>query len=516
MAGPSQGELDAAASDDANWLHPNRDYAGQRYAELTQIDVRSAPSLQPVCLYSSPELMPSQTNPIVYQGTMYITTAHYTIALDAADCGLRWQHHWEPKGHEHFLTQRGAALKDGRLVRGTPDGHLLALDAGTGEPLWSRLIADPEMGHFLSMPPLIHEDLVVIGPAGSEWAMKGWVGAFRLEDGEPVWKFNTIPDDGEPGADTWGPDPEARRVGGGSLWTPLALDAERGLVYVPVGNPAPDFYDDGRPGDNLYTNSLVALNVRTGELAWYYQTVPHDVHDFDLTQVSPVFQGRVGGRERTAIAVAGKEGLLRLVDADTHEVVHTVPFTTRENVDVPLTPEGVRVCPGILGGSEWNGPAYDPRMNTLYLPAVDWCSTIKKGLEAPAPEPFFMGGEFAFDPWEEARGWLVAIDAESARVRWRYESPKPMLAGVTATSGGVLFTGELTGDFLALDAGTGDVLYRFPVGSPLAGGVVTYTVDGRQYVAAVAGHVGAFNLFAPEIGGGTPTVVVFALPEEGS
>lgn len=512
QVGPTQAELNDAARDVANWLHPDRDYAGQRYVDLKEINVRSARSLRPVCMYQSAELVPSQTNPIVYRGVIYITTTHLTIALGASDCRVQWIHEWKPKGTEPFKTHRGAAIKDGKLVRGTVDGYLLALDVASGQLLWSRRIADPEGGYFFSMPPLIYEDLIIVGPAGSEWAIKGWIGAFRLEDGEPVWKFNTVPDPGEAGSETWGDDPEVLKHGGGSVWTALSFDLEREHVYVPVGNPAPDFYDDVRPGANLYTNSLVALNIRTGSLEWYYQAVPHDVHDWDLSVVRPIFTTTAHGQRRTIIAVPGKDGLLRGVDRDTREVLYSVPFTTRENVDAPLTVEGVRVCPAAFGAISWNGPAYDPRANLLFVPTNDWCGVIKKGTERPKPEFFYGGGEFIPDPWSEARGYLTAFDASTGDERWRHRAQKPMVAGVTATSGGVLFTGEVTGDFLVLESATGRELFRFRVGSPVAGGVVTYAIRNKQYVAIVAGHIGAYNLFAPEIGGGSPTVVIFSLP----
>ncbi|MGA8223329.1 MAG: PQQ-binding-like beta-propeller repeat protein [Candidatus Acidiferrales bacterium] len=512
QGGPTQRELNDAASSAKNWLHPNHDYAGQRYVDLKQITPGNANSLHPVCLYQTKERVPTQTNPLEYDGTLYITTMHYTIALDATDCRLRWEHLWKAQGREVFRTNRGAAIKDGKIVRGTSDGFLIALNAQTGEQIWSKQIANPERGYFFSMPPLLYEDLILIGTAGSEWAAKGWVGAFRLKDGEPVWKFNTVPDPGEPGSETWGKDPEIIQHGGGSVWTPFSFDAEKGWVYVPVGNPSPDFFDEVRPGANLYTSSLVALDARTGKLEWYYQTNPHDVHDWDLPQVSPLFRTTVNGKSRNVVAISGKDGLLRLADRDTHEILYTVPFATRENVDVPLG-DAVRVCPGALGGAEWSGPAYDPAGNTLFLPANDWCNIIKKDKEPPHFDaPLYLGGLPHFDPWEKARGRLTAFDASTGKERWRYDSPKPMLAGVTATSAGLLFTGEFSGDFLALDAATGKARYRFNTGGPVAGGVITYAALGKQYVAVMSGYVSEFFALGGGDQGGAPMVILFSLP----
>jgi len=359
------------------------------------------------------------------------------------------------------------------------------------------------------MAPLLYEDLILIGPAGSEGGVKGWVGAFRLEDGAQVWRFNTVPDEGEPGAETW-KDAMSRTTGGGGVWAPLSLDAQKGVLYVPVSNPAPDLYTDSRFGSNLYTNSLLAFDARTGKLQWYYQAVPADFHDWDLTQVSPLFEAKVNGKMRKLITAAGKDGMLHVLDRETHEHLYEVPVTTRENPDVPLTTtEGVRACPGILGGVLWNGPAYHPGLNMLFVNAVDWCSTFKKAKEFRPEQGGYMGGSSTFDPLEKSRGWLTAIDAATGQVRWKYESQRPLLAAVTATSADLIFTGELTGDFLVLDAREGKVLYRFNAGGPLNGGVITYAINGRQYVAVNSGNASGFWRAAR----GSATVLLFALPE---
>jgi alcohol dehydrogenase (cytochrome c) len=515
-AGPTQAELNNATNDSANWVYVDHDYRGQRYTPLDQITARNAADLTQTCSYSFPERMPGQTAPIVYDGILYATTAHYTVALDGTSCKVVWQSEWKPRDHETFVTQRGVAVKDGIVVRGTGDGYLLAFDGKTGKELWSRQIAKPSEGNFISMPPLIYDDLVLIGPAGAEFAGKGWVGAFRLSNGEPVWKFNTVPDPGEPGAETWGGDPNTPKYGG-NLWTPMSFDVEKGLLYVPVGNPAPDFYDKDRTGENLYTNAIVALDVRTGKLTWYYQAVPRDVRDYDLTHVAPVFVITVGGKQRTVIALTGKDGVLRLLDRDTREVLYSVPFTQRENAEGPLGTSFTHVCPGLLGGHEWNGAAYSPRLGTLFVPATDWCNQIRPAAQPPDPQAEkkrgqFFGGEFQFDPWANARGWLTAFDAATAAPRWRHHSSKPMIGGVAVTGGDVVFAGEITGDFLVFDANDGTVLYRRNVGGPIAGGMVSYASGGKQYVAVVSGFVGGYyHQMAPEIGGGNPTITVFAL-----
>ncbi len=513
--GPTQAQLNAAHENTTDWLHSNHDYGGQRFVDLQIIHRDNVTSLRPVCMYQTGYSGGFQTSPVVYDGVMYLTAGNSTMAIEATTCRLRWRHNW-PTGRGN---QRGVALKEGKVVRASRDGHLLALDADTGELLWETTAADREKFESFAMPPVVYEDLVIIGPAGSERGVRGWVGAFRLEDGEPVWKFNTVPLPGEPGAETWS-DIESELIGGGAVWTPFSLDPRAGLVFVPVANPAPDFYDDARLGDNLYTSTMVVLDARSGQLRWYYQAVPHDTHDWDLTQASPLFAGTVNGQRRQLVTTAGKDGLLHVLDRETHEHLFEVPVTRRENTGAPLTVEGVRACPGVLGGVQWNGPAYNPGLNMLYTPAVDQCGTYQKAA-APriAPGSSYMGGRFIRDPEEDTRGWVTAVDVSTGTIRWRYESPKPMLAAVTTTSAELLFTGEIDGDFLVLDARDGSVLYRFNTGAPITGGIVTYGIDGRQYVGVMSGNTSGLwrsllsNYNTPD--GASPatgTVIVFGLP----
>ena len=505
--GPSQWNL-GRAGESTDWLYHTHDYAGTRYAPLREITPANAGRLHVVCAYQVGSTETFVTGPLVWRGTMYLTTARLTIALDAATCRERWRHTWEPRDDFLWANNRGVALKDGYLVRGTADGYLLAIDAATGRLLWARQVAKPAAGETITMPPLVFENLVIIGPAGSENNVQGWIGAFRLTDGTPVWRFNTIPRPGEPGAETWRNAPGVP-VGGGGVWTAPTLDAARGELYVAVTNPAPDLPAALRPGENLYTNSVIALDVRTGALRWYEQMVPTDFHDWDLTQATPLIQVKRGGRDREAVVTVGKEGVLRTLDRQTHERLYETPVTTRLNTDQPLTREGVRVCPGLLGGVEWNGPAYHPGTGLLLTPAVDWCTAFSVADSVRfVPGELYMGGTFAFD--STSQGWLTAVDASTGTVRWRYRSARPMVAAVTTTAGGLVLTGENTGDFLALDAATGRELYRFNTGGGMGGGIISYGVKGRQYIAATSGRSGFW--FGQT---GAPTLFVFALPSGG-
>jgi alcohol dehydrogenase (cytochrome c) len=446
----------------------------------------------------------------VHDGVMYVTTQTLTVALDAATCSVKWRHTWTLRDGPGWQRNRGVAVKDGRVVRGTPDGYLLALTADTGSLLWARQVARPSNGETFTMAPLIFEDMVLVGPAGSEANIQGWVGAFRLSDGSEVWRFNTVPKPGEPGYETW-QNPRQIPVGGGAVWTAFALDVETGDLHVAVTNPAPDLPVHLRQGANLYTNSIITLDVHTGRLRWYRQLVPNDSHDYDLTHASPLFTATIDGKRRRLVATAGKDGVLRAIDRDTRTVVYDAAVTTRENADTPVGLDPVRACPGTLGGVEWNGPAYNPGTQMLYVPAVDWCTTFTAFEEARnIPGKLYMGGKVDMDPPGKAQGWITAIDATGGAVKWRYRSPRPMVAAVTTTASGLLFTGELTGNLLALDARTGEVRYRFNTGGPMGGGVVTYAVGGRQFVAAATGSPSNFwTLDNP----GSPTIVVFALPD---
>jgi alcohol dehydrogenase (cytochrome c) len=506
--GPSEMELrDAEHSSD--WLYHTHDLHGTRYAPLNEINRSNVAQMQVACIYQLGSTENFLTGPIVHAGIMYVTTVKLTVAIDAATCREKWRQKWEAQDADIAPNNRGVAIENGYVVRGTSDGYLLALDAADGRLLWARQVARPAVGESIVMPPLIYGDLVLIGPAVSEFNVQGWIGAFRLSDGAPVWRFNTIPKAGEPGFETWNNDPNVP-VGGGAVWSPLAVDMERGEVYVPVTNPAPDFAKSVRPGKNLYTNSLVALDLQTGKLKWYVQMDTNDDKDYDLTQVSPLIEATVGGRPHKLVVTAGKDGIVRVLDRDTHEVLHQTPIGTRLNEQVPITREGTHYCPGTLGGIQWNGPSWNAGMNMLFVPSVDWCWTAKLDEKLRnIPGSFYMGG--SAEPDKESHGLLTAIDASSGAIRWQYRSEKPMVAAVTTTAGGLLFTGESTGDFLGFDAEKGTMLYRFNTGGAMTGGVITYAVSGRQYVGAASGKGSIF------FGGdkGAPTIVVFKLPDTG-
>ncbi len=506
--GPSSAQLVNAINNADDWLYHTHNYEGTRYSALDEINVSNVGNLRPACIFQLGDSGNFQAGPIVHNGIMYLTGAHVTTAMEADTCREIWRHTWRGQDREVWLRNRGVAIQDGYVVRGTADGYLVALDAADGALLWAKQIANPWLGETLTMAPLIHNGVIYIGPAGSEFAISGWVGAFRLADGEQLWEFKTVPGATREGGDTWD-NPLGIPLGGGAVWTPFSFDVAKNELYVAVTNPAPDLPAYLRPGDNLYTNSIVALDIRTGSLNWYQQMVPNDDHDWDLTQVSPIVRTSINGVQRNLISTVGKDGILRVLDQDSHERLFEREITTVTNADLPVTTEGVYACPGVLGGVEWNGPAWHPGEQLLITPAVDMCATFTaEANPVYVPGRLFMGGTTEMDT-ANASGWLTAVDVNTGTIRWQYHAAQPVIAAVTTTAGGLVMTGELGGDFVVFDVALGQELYRFNTGGPMGAGIVSYAVNGKQYLAAGSGNPSALWT-----GGntGSATVVVFALP----
>ena len=498
----SQAELDSADDDATNWLTYNKGYKGFRFSKLDQINVNNAPQLRAVCVMQLGEVGTFQTGPVIYDGTMYVTTSHGVYALDAASCERRWEYHYSPWAPEVQVNNKGVAIAEGRVIRGTTDGSLLALDAATGKVLWLRKIMDVTKGEFAVAAPLIRNGIVYIGKAGADWGIQGEMMAFRAADGTKVWGTLLLPRKGDPAYATW-KNPASIATGGGSTWSSFSLDTEAKLLLVPVGNAAPDYNADPRPGENLYTNSLVALDSETGAIKWWHQLRGANDKDLDTTVVAAF--DTPGGLHLAA--AAGKDGVLHVVDRTNGALRFKVPVTNQKNLDEPLTAAGVAYCPG--GAILNNGPAYSPATNLVYINSQDWCNV---GFKRPAKYIAgiqYDGGTGRRDPLDESFGWTTAVDATSGDIKWRYRSPQgiPMLGAVTPTAGNVVFTGDTAGYFLVFNATSGDVLYRFNTGGVLGGGVATYSVKGRQFVAVMSGNTS----FHPYKAAGAATVLIFGL-----
>jgi alcohol dehydrogenase (cytochrome c) len=474
------GDEELLQVDAADWLHFNRNYSGDRYSPLAAINVSNAKSLTPKCVLQLGEIGSFETSPIVYHGRMYVTTSHKTFAADARTCALIWSHSYTTVGPEHITANRGVALYRGTVYRGTTDGHLLALDANTGKVKWDIEVADPNGGYYISAAPLVFDGRIYVGEGGADHGIKGHIHAYEAATGKEVWKFDVIPTGDEPGADTWSAGQEN---GGGSSWSSMAVDTKRRLLFVPTGNPGPDFNPANRRGTNLYTDSIVVLGADTGKLAWYVQQVPGDTHDWD-TAAAPAIYNQDG---REYMAVASKDGFLYVYDRLTHEVLARPSTMTRENVEIPFNlTSPVRCCPGGLG--QWNGPAYSPRDRLLFVGSAERCDTIQLAEPKYVRGQLFFGGVIKPGQNEKPSGSLRGIDAATGEQRWVYHSPSVFVAGVTATAGGLLLTGDGAGNFLVLAAQTGKVLYRFQTGGGIAGGISTYSVEGEQLIAVPSGN----------------------------
>jgi len=494
------GDAEIASPAESDWLLYNKDFTGSRFSKLDKIDGSNAARLVPVCLFQPGEIGSFQPAPIVYRGILYFTTPFNTFAIDATNCRKLWEHRYPLDDKTPWTVNRGVALYRGKVLRVTPDGHLIALDAASGKLLWDVWMSTKKKGYWLSAAPVAWNGLVYMGTAGADWGANGRIEAFDTETGALRWSFDVIPTGRQTGAETWGKGAER---GGGSVWSTFTIDAAQHELLVSVGNPAPDFRDDVRPGDNLFTNSVVALDLASGKLKWWVQQVPHDTHDWDTAAAPTIYD--IEGRR--LMAVANKGGWLYLYDRKTRQLLAQPEIAPHLNIDIPLTEQGVRHCPGTLGGAEWNGAAYAPPARTLYVNTVHWCSTTQIFDDKYIEGSSYFDGIPALDPVSEARGFLHAIDASTGRITWQREFQTPMVAGITPTAGGVLFTGTLDGHFLVLDAKDGRTLYDFATGGAIAGSPSTYMVDGRQYVAVPAGNASRVVWQT----GGAMLIAIFAL-----
>jgi PQQ-dependent dehydrogenase (methanol/ethanol family) len=478
-AAPDDAEL--AHPDETQWLMYNKSLTGQRYSALDQINAGNAAALSPVCIFQPAEIGSFQTAPVVYRGVLYFTTPWNTFAIDPTNCHKLWEHRYPADKATPWTVNRGVAIYRGKLFRTTPDGHLIALDAATGKLLWDVWMVSKHHGYWLSAAPVAYQGRVFMGTAGADWGADGFVEAFDSESGKHLWTFHIIPTGKEAGAETWG---KGTDHGGGSFWSSFAIDASRGQLLVPTGNPAPDFRPDMRPGDNLFTNSVVALDLATGKLGWWVQQVPHDMHDWDTAAAPMIYD--LGGRQY--MAVANKGGWLYIYDRATHALLSKQEVSRHENVDIIPTAAGVHHCPGTLGGVEWNGVAFAPPSAALFVNSVDWCDTTSTTADSYTEGSGYFDGMPALDPTSTAAGFLRAFAAADGKPLWVRRFDSPMVAGITPTSGGILFTGSLAGDFLAIDSATGKTLYSFTTGGAIGGAPSTFTIAGKQYVAVPSGN----------------------------
>jgi alcohol dehydrogenase (cytochrome c) len=501
----SSADASGTAGDDTSWPLYNLNLRGDRFADLADINTANVARLKEVCRVRMDSTGSSfQVGLILVNGLLYATTGRATAAIDPADCTVVWKSVYTPQQREPFPpVNRGVAVAAGRVVRGRADCRLMALDALTGEQLWLVDPCNPVAGEYFSAAPIVWHDKIFLGLGGGDLGIQGRIFAFDAATGRTLWQFNTIPYPGEVGADTWKGD--SWKTGGGGSWTSYTLDSDTGELFVSVGNPAADFNSESRPGANLFTNSVVVLNATTGKLKWWYQASLRDDKDYDLG-AAPILYALPNGKP--VVAVASKDGYLYVIDRTSHRLVFKTAVTTILNSSKPLNTGGFKVCPGVLGGVEWNGPAYDRPRRAVVVGAVDWCSVNKKD---PKPEykygKFFLGGSFTLAA-ERPSGWITSIDDQTGRVRWTYHADGPVVSGITPTSGGLILAGDMSGNLLALDSADGTVLFKQQTGGAIAGGVITYRLAQRQYIAVASGNLSRMTWGD----GGVPHLVIYALP----
>jgi alcohol dehydrogenase (cytochrome c) len=518
-----------ARSEPQNWLTYYGAYDGQRYSPLDQITAANVRTLRAawqfqagvIGLVATPATYAFEATPIVVEGVMFVSGWDgYVWALDAKTGKTFWRYrHAVPLDIPLCCgnVNRGVAVAEGKVFYATQHGHLVALDAASGRPVWDVPFVDPRAGESATMAPLVVKKLVLVGSAGAEYGVRGHIDAFDVETGRRVWRRYNVPKPGEPGSESW-PSSDAWARGGGAAWITGTYDPELDLVYWGTANPGPDFDGDARPGDNLYTNSVIAFDPDDGSLKWHYQWTPHDVWDFDGVNENILFDQ--GGRK--LLAHFDRNGYLFVLDRTNGELVRATPFARATwgeiapdgKVSVRLTPtaQGQKICPSPSGAKEWPHAAYSPRTGLLYTPVIEKCGTYKSKRGQFKEGMAYWGGEAAAD--KEGWGEVKAFDPTTGRQVWSWRGRHPMVGSVLATAGDLVFAGEPTGEFNAYDARTGELLWQFQTGSGIHSSPIAYSVDGKQYVAVLSGWGGWMKGFAPELYGSTrgSAVVVFALP----
>jgi alcohol dehydrogenase (cytochrome c) len=522
--------LKNARADGKNWTIFGHDYTNQRYSPLAQITTANVASLRPAWIYQTgiSRLGSFETSPVVVDGVMYVTTPYNTaMAVDARTGQQIWRYEHKPSITAPIYccgpNNRGVAISEGTVYMGTLDARLVALDSKTGAVKWDVEVADPEAGYSETMAPLIVDNSVIIGISGAEYGIRGFVRAYDKNDGKPMWTFYTLPDKGWEGnfaaktneGDDLKRDIPAEKAamaqygdawkrGGGSVWMTPAYDPASHNIFFAVGNPSPDLDGTVRPGDNLYTESVVAVDARTGEYKWHYQQVPHDVWDFDAVSPPVIVKLKDG---RTAVAQAGKTAYVYVLDAATGKLIRrSDEFNRHENYFSQPTANGVRMLPGANGGSEWSPTAVNPTLGYMYVLGLEQPMNYITHSAPLEKGKLWLGSAFKAVPGERQYGTFTAINLNTGKRAWQVETEQPMIGGALATAGNLVFTGEGNGHFNAYDARTGKVLWTFQAGAGCNAPPVTYTLDGKQYIAVACG--GNFQLGYP-LGA---AVLVFALP----
>ncbi len=482
-----------------DWPTYNGNVSANRYSPLDQINVSNAGQLQLQWSYSLPYNL-LETTPLVADGIMYVTGPNQVCALDSRTGREIWCYS-RPRTQAGAIAgdaakgaNRGSALLGDRIFFATDNAHLICLNRLTGGLMWDVVIPEKPGRYGSTAAPLVVGDLVISGVAGGDEGIRGFVAAYKAATGELAWRFWTVPARGESGAETW--KGSALEVGGGSTWVTGSYDPETGLLFWPTGNPFPDTDGDERGGDNLYTNCVVALDVKTGKLRWYFQFTPHDLHDWDATEPLVIVNTRFRGQDRKLLMQANRNGFFYILDRTNGKLLLGEPFvkklTWASGIGADGRPQlvagnqptvtGTKTCPAVRGATNWYSTSFSPLTNLFYVMAVEDCNIYRQSKR---------GGYVPYnDPADPPTKVLRAIDIETGKLAWEISqvgAPESNYSGVLTTAGGTLFYGESGGGFAALDAKSGKSLWHFEANQPWKASPMTYTVAGRQYVAIASG-----------------------------
>ena len=508
----TQAMLDGAAAQTKNWIHSNGGYDQTRFYKGDQINAGNVGKLKPAFVFQTAVLESMETAPIVVDGVMFLTTSfNHVYAIDAAT-GEEFWHYKQKLGPIVTVccgnNNRGVAIEGGRLFMGTIDAKLVALDAKTGKMLWETQIADPEKGYSETMAPAVVDGKVLIGTNGGEYGVRGFVKAFDAKDGKLLWTFYTIPEKGHEGVwaknDATGRDMHrdiaAEKAAfakdssfyqtlGGGVWMTPAIDRKSGTVFFVVGNPSPDLYGAIRPGDNLYTDSIVAIDLNSGAYKWHFQYIAHDVWDLDSVSPPILTQAKdASGKTVDVVIHGGKTGHVYVHERNTGKLIRfSDAMIPQENMWVLPTKAGARMLPGANGGVEWSPMAVDPRSRMAYAANLHQPMTYHVEESAYPGGKLWLGGAFKTIPSEEQWGNLVAVNLDTGKVAWQHKTPQPLIGGVLATAGNLVFNGEANGWFKAFDSKSGKELWKYNCGAGVNAPAVSYMVGGKQYVAVAAG-----------------------------
>jgi len=489
----------------ANWISYNGDYSGRRYSALSEITPASLPQLSAAWVFHAHNTNRLENTPVVVNGVMFVTAANDAFALDARTGREMWHHSRAvSEGLIDDASQhvtRGVALWRDRLYMETDNAHLLCLDARSGNQIWDVAYADWNKNYGATSAPLVVKDKVLVGTSGGDDGVRGFVAAFDAVTGKLAWRFWTIPGPGEFGSKSW--PGQAYLRGGGTTWMPGTYDPALNLIYWGTSNPAPDFNDDVRPGDDLYTDCVLALDPDTGKLKWYFQFTPHDLFDYDAVETPMLIDAVYKGEARKLLVQANRNGFLYVLDRANGKFLSATPFVEKLNwakgvdeqgrpirTDVRPTVEGSRVCPGYSGATNWYSPSYNEATRMVYFLALEECE-----IYFSQPTVGFKEGKEYYStgvkriPGESSEKMLVAYSLDTGAVAWKYPQTGRghSSGGTMSTAGGLVFFGDDAGSFEAVDAQTGKALWHFNTGQDMSASPMTYSVAGKQYVAIAAG-----------------------------